>query len=73
MLLRGIFRPKKDEVTRQWRRLHNEDLYDLISLPNVMRVVKSRRMRWAVNMAFMGNRRDAYSVSVGRPRGKKSL
>jgi hypothetical protein len=73
MLLRVIFGPKKDEVTREWRRLHNEDLYDLISSPNIMRVVRSRRMRWAVYMARTGNRRGAYRVSVGRPEGKRPL
>jgi len=57
MVLRRIFGPKRDEVTGEWRRLHNEDLNDLYSSPNIVRVIKSRRMRWAVNVARMGEER----------------
>ena len=49
-----VFGPKRDEVTGEWRKLHNEELWDLYSLPNIVRVVKSRRMRWAGHVARMG-------------------
>jgi hypothetical protein len=58
-VLRGIFGPKRDEVTGEWRRLHNEELNGLYSSPNIIRVIKSRRMRWAVYVARMGDRRGA--------------
>jgi hypothetical protein len=64
-LLRRIFGPKRDEVTRQWRILHNEELYALYSSPNIIRVIKSRRLRWAENVARMRERRGAYGV-LGR-------
>jgi len=64
--LRRIFGPKRDEVTRKWRKLHNEELNDLYSSPNIFRVIKSRRMRWAWHIARMG-RGD---VLVGKPEGK---
>ena len=53
-VLRRVFGPKRDEVTREWRKLHNEEVRDLYSLPNIVRVVKSRRMRWAGHVARMG-------------------
>ena len=53
-VLRKVFGPKRDEVTGEWRKLHNEELNDLYSLPNIVRVVKSRRMRWAGHVAHMG-------------------
>ena len=59
MVLREIFGPKKDEVTGEWRRLHNEDLYDLYLSPNVIRVISSRTMRWAGHVARIGDRRGA--------------
>jgi len=71
-VLRKIFDPKTDEVTRDWRRLHNEELYDLYSSPNI-RVIISRRMRWAGHMARMEDRRDAYRILVGRPEEKRLL
>jgi len=52
--LRRVFGPKRDEVTKEWRKLHNEELRDLCSLPNIVRVVKSRKMRWAGYVARMG-------------------
>ena len=64
-VLRRLFGPKRDEVTGEWRKLHNVELSDLYSLPNIVRVVKSRRMRWAGHVARMGERRDAYRVLVG--------
>jgi len=57
MVLRTIFRPRKDEVTGEYRRLHNEELNDLYSSPSIVRVIKSRRMRWAEHVARMGEER----------------
>jgi hypothetical protein len=57
-VLRRVFGPKRDEVTGEWRKLHNEELSDLYSLPNIVRVVKSRRMRWAGHVARMGDGRE---------------
>jgi hypothetical protein len=65
-----IFGPKRDEATEEWRRLHNEELNDLYSLPNIIRVIKSRRMRWAVHVARMGER-GAYRILVGIPEGRR--
>ena len=69
-VLRRIFGPKRDEVTGEWRKLHNEQLNDLYSSPNIVRVIKSRRMRWAGNVARMGERRGIYRVLVGKPERK---
>ena len=66
-------RPKRDEVTGEWRKLHNEDLSYPYSLPNIVRVVKSRRMRWARHVARMGEGRGVYRVLVGKPEGKRPL
>ena len=55
-MLRGVFGPKRDEVPEEWRKLHNDELRDLYSLPNIVREVKSRRMRWAGHVAHMGGR-----------------
>ena len=73
MVLRRIFGPRRDEVTGEWRRLHNEELNDLYSSLNVVRVIKSRRMRWAGHVARTGEERGAYRVLVGKPEGKKPL
>ena len=73
MVLRRIFGPRRDEVTVEWRRLHNEELNDLYSSPNIVRVIKSRRMRWAGRVACMGEERGAYRVLVGKPEGKRPL
>jgi len=59
-VLRRIFGPKKNEVIGEWRKLHNEELNDLYSSPNIFRVIKSRRMRWAGHVARMGKRRGVY-------------
>jgi len=73
MAWRRVFGPKRDEVTGEWRKLHNEELRDLYSLPNIVRVVKSRRMRWAGHVARMGQGRGVYRVLVGKPEGKSPL
>ena len=71
-MLRRIFGPRRDEVTGEWRRLHNEELNDLYSSPTIVRVIKSRRMRWAGHMAFMGEERGAYRALVGETGGKET-
>jgi hypothetical protein len=71
-VLRSVFRPKREEVTGKWRKLHNEELSDLYSLPNIVRVNKSR-LRWAGHVARMGERRGVYKVLVGKPEGKNHL
>jgi hypothetical protein len=80
-LIISLVGPKRDEVTGEWRKLHNEELHDLYSSPSIVRVVKSRRMRWAGhvamrwagNLARMGEGRDMYRVLVGKPEGKRPL
>ena len=73
MVLRRIFGPRRDEVTDEWRRLHNEELNDLYCSPKLVRVIKSRRMRWAGHVACMGEGRGVYRVLVGKPEGKRPL
>jgi len=73
MVLWRIFGPRKDEVTGEWRRLHNEELNYLYPSPNIVRVIKSRRMRWAGHVAHMGVERGVYRVLLGKPEGKRSL
>jgi hypothetical protein len=70
-VLRRIFGHKRDEVTRGWRKLHNEKLHDLYYLPSIVRVIKARRMRWAGHVAHMGEVRGAYNILVGRPEGRR--
>ena len=72
-VLRRVFGPKRDEVTGEWRKLHNEELNDLYCSPDIVRVIKWRRMRWARHVARMGKRRGVYRVLVGRPEGKTLL
>ena len=72
-VFRRIFGPRRDEVTGDWRRMHNEELNDLYSSPNIVRVIKSRRMRWAVHVTRMGEERGVYRVLVGRPEGRRPL
>jgi hypothetical protein len=72
-VLRRIFGPKRDEVTAEWRKLHNEELNDLYSLTNIVLEVNSRRMRWAGHVARMGEDRGVHRVLVGKPEGKRPL
>ena len=69
-LLRRIFGPKRDEVTGEWRKLHNEELNNLYSSPNIVWVIKSRRMRWRGHVARVGEGRGVYRVLVGKPEGR---
>jgi hypothetical protein len=73
MVLRRIFGQKRDEVMGEWRKLHNEELHDLYSSPSIIRIIKSRKMRWAGQVARMGEKRSAYRLLVGTPEGKKPL
>ena len=72
-VLRRIFRSRRDEVTGEWRKLHNEELNDLYSSPNIVPVIKSRRMRWTGHVARMGERSGVYRGLVGKPEGKRPL
>jgi len=72
-VLRRIFGPKRDKVTKEWRKLQNEELHDLYSLPNNIRVIKSRRMRWAGHVERTGEKTVVYRVSVGKPVRKRPL
>ena len=73
MVLRRIFGPRRDKVMGEWRRLHNEELNDLYSSPNIVWVIKSRRMRWARHVARTGEETGVYRVLVGKPEGKRPL
>jgi hypothetical protein len=66
-VLRELFGPKRDEVTGGWRKLHNEALHNLYSSPNIIRMIKSRRIRWAGYVARIGKMRNAYTILVGNP------
>jgi hypothetical protein len=72
-VLRRVFGPKRDKVAGEWRKLHNEELNDLYSLPNIVRVVKSRRMRWAGHVVCMGEDRGGHRMLVGKPERKRPL
>jgi hypothetical protein len=72
-VLRRIFGPNSDEVTGEWRRLHNGELHNLYSSPDIIRQIKSRRMRWAGHVACIGEGRNVYRVLVGKPEGKRPL
>ena len=72
-MLKRIFEPTRDEVTGQWRKLHNDVLNDLYCSPNIVRVIKSRRMRWEWHAARVGERKDVYRVLVRKPEGKRLL
>jgi len=73
MVLRRVNGPKRDEVTEEWKKLYNEELSDLYSLPNIVWVVKSTRMIWAGHVARMGEGRSLHRVLVGKPEGKRPL
>jgi hypothetical protein len=68
-----IFGPKRDEETGGWRKLHNEELHNLYSSPSIIRIMKSRRMRWAGHVARMGEKRNAYRILVDTPEGKRPI
>jgi hypothetical protein len=72
-VLRRIFGPKRDGVTGGWRKLHNEELHNLYSSPSKIRIIKSRRLRWAGHVARMGEKRNVYRLLVGKPEGKRPL
>jgi hypothetical protein len=72
-VLRRIFGPKKDEVTGGWRKLHNEELHGLYSSPSIVRVIKTKRARWAGHVVRMGEVRGAYNILVGRPGERRPL
>jgi hypothetical protein len=72
-VLRRIFGTKRDEVTGDWRKLHNEELHSLYSSPNIIRMIKSRRMSWARHVERMGEKRNAYRILVGKSEGKRPL
>jgi hypothetical protein len=69
-VLRRIFDPKRDEVTGEWRKLHNEELHNLYFSPNIIRMIMSGRMSWAGHVARMGDKRNAYRILVGKPEGR---
>jgi hypothetical protein len=70
-VLRRIFGPRRDEVTGDWRRLHNEEINVLFSSPNIVRAIKSRRIKWVGHVARMGEERGVCRVLVGKPEGEK--
>jgi hypothetical protein len=72
-VLGRIFGTRRDGVTGRWRKLHNEELHDLYSSPNIIRTIKSRRMRWAEHVARMGKKRNAYRLLFGKPEEKRPV
>jgi hypothetical protein len=72
-VLRRIFGPKRDEVTGEWRKLHNKELHNLYSSLSIIRLIKTRSMRWEGHVARMGKKRKAYRLLVGKPEGKRPL
>jgi hypothetical protein len=72
-VLRRIFGPKGNRVTGGWRKLHNEELHNLYSSPSIIRIIKSRRIRWAGHVARMGEKRNMYRLLVGKPEAKRPL
>jgi hypothetical protein len=72
-VLRRLLGPKRDEIIGGWRKLHYEEIHKLCYLPYVIRMIKSRRMRWLGHVSFMGQKRIAHRVAIGNPEGKRSL
>jgi hypothetical protein len=72
-ILRRIFGPKREEVAGGWRRLHNEELHNLYASPNIIRAMKSKRMRWTGHVTCMGDTKNTYKILVGKPEGKRPL
>jgi hypothetical protein len=72
-VLRRILDPKRPEATGDWRKLHNEELHNFYSSPGIIRMIKTRRMRWAGHVARMGEKRNAYRILVGKPEGRRPL
>jgi hypothetical protein len=72
-VLRRIFGPKTDGLTGGWRKLHNEELHNLYSSPSIIRIIKSRKMRWAGHVTRIGEKRNVYKLLVGKPEGKRPL
>jgi hypothetical protein len=72
-VLRKIFGPITDKVTQGWRKLHTEELHNMYSSPSIIRMIKSRRIRWAGHVAPKGDKRNAYRILVRRPEGKMPL
>jgi hypothetical protein len=72
-VLRRIFGPKRDEVTGGWRKLHDEEHHNLFSSPSIIRMIESRKIRWAGHVTRMEEKRNAYRILVGKPEGKRPL
>jgi hypothetical protein len=72
-VLRRIFGPKRDEVTGEWRKLHNDELHNLYTSPSIIRLIKARRTRWAGHVARMGEKGNTYRLLVGKPEGRRPL
>jgi hypothetical protein len=72
-VLRRIFGPKRDEVTGEWRKLHNEELHVLYSPPSIIRIIRARRIRWAGQVARMGEKRNTYRLLMRKPEGRRPL
>jgi hypothetical protein len=72
-VLRTIFGPNRDEMTGEWRKLHNEEILDLYSSPSIIKIIKARRIRWAGHVARMGEKRNAYRMLVEKPEGRRPL
>ena len=72
-MLRSVFGPRREEVTGEWRKLYNGELHDRYCSPNIVRVIKSRRIRWVGHVACKGESRAVYRVLVGKPEGKRPL
>jgi hypothetical protein len=73
MVLSRIFGPKRDEVRRGWRKLHNEELHTLYCLPSIIKIIMLRRMRWVGHVAQMEKKRNVYRLLVGKPEGKRPI